>query len=117
LHNLAELGYKLRTLRQTHGMSQAALGERCNVSQKEISHYETNYRTPPPDVVLRMAEVLGTTASELYGETITPKIDPDLKNRTVWLIAERLELLDESERNEVLRFIERKIAAKKGKAT
>ena len=111
--NLEDFGRRLKLLRQQRGLSQAALGRRLNISQKEISHYETNYRTPPVEIIPRLAEALGTTAGALYGEPAQMWTDAGLKKSTIWLIAERLEDLDESERGEVLAFIDRMIAGKK----
>ena len=115
MHNLENFGRRLKLLRQQRGLSQAALGRRLNISQKEISHYETNYRTPPVEIIPHLAEALGTTAGALYGEPVQPPTDnTELKKSTIWLIAERLEELDETERKLVLGYIERIISEKNG---
>ncbi len=101
-------------LRLRRGLSQAALGKRCNVSQKEISHYETNYRRPPADIMPMLAEALGTTIDTLYGAEIDAgrSHGGELRKTTIWLIAEKLEKLDEPERLEVLGLIDRILTGK-----
>lgn len=113
LSRLENLGTKIRTLRQLRGLSQAALGQRINVSQKEISHYEKNYRTPPFEMLSAIARVLETPIGDFYNEPAKTQTDTGLKKSTIWLIAERLELLDESEHREVLAYIDRMVTAKK----
>lgn len=107
-----DLGRTIRMLRLQRGLSQAALGEKLNVSQKEISHYEKNYRTPPAELIPLLAEALGTTIDGLYGESAPKAIDNTLKKTTIWLIAEKLELLEENERIDVLNFVNNLLAQK-----
>ncbi|MBN1576529.1 MAG: helix-turn-helix transcriptional regulator [Chitinispirillaceae bacterium] len=113
MRHLDDLGYKIRILRQQRGLSQAALGQRLNISQKEISHYENNYRRPPAEILSGIARVLETSIAELYGEPVKPNTGTALKKSTIWLIAEKLELIDETERCRVLSYLERMIAEKK----
>ncbi|MCX7725817.1 MAG: helix-turn-helix domain-containing protein [Chitinispirillaceae bacterium] len=107
-----DLGRTIRMLRTQRGLSQAALGTKLNVSQKEISHYEKNYRTPPAELMPLLAEALGTTIDGLYGASAPKNIDNTLKKTTIWLIAEKLELLEEAERIAVLNFVNNLLAQK-----
>ncbi len=113
--SLSDLGYKIRTLRRIKGLTQAALGKYLNISQKEISHYENNYRTPPPEILAGIARVLETSVADLYGEEEKHIKEPVLKKSTIWLIAEKLEELNESERKQVLKHINGIIASRNRK--
>jgi transcriptional regulator with XRE-family HTH domain len=113
LNSLDDFGRKIRMLRQQLGLSQAALGQRINISQKEISHYETNYRKPPVELLPNLAESLGTTIEELYGDSLYRDGECEiLKKKSIWLVAEKMELLNETERKEVVAFIEKLIESR-----
>lgn len=117
MRHLGDLGFVLKSLRLQRGLSQAALGKRLNISQKEISHYENNYRRPPAELLSDIARVLETSIGELYGEKPKPQTGNALKKLTIWQIAERLEHLDESEQGRVLAYIDRMIAERKSNDT
>lgn len=115
LQHLRELGRKIKILREEHRLSQAALGRYCNLSQKEISHYERSYRTPSIEVLSKIAEKLGTTAGDLMGTPEKRTADPELSKVIIWKIVERLEKLDQDSQKDVLRYVERKLAAMQGR--
>ena len=95
------------------GLSQAALGKRINISQKEVSHYENNYRKPPVEVLPTLAKTLGTTIENLYGESAVREYGYTLQKQSIWLVAEKMEYLNEDERREVLDFVEKRIDQKR----
>lgn len=109
---LSDIGHKIKILRQLRGMSQAELAKRMGVSQKIISAYERNYRTPSADKISHLAETLKTTANELYGTPQTDKSYKDLKKVTIWRIVEKLEKLPESSQQEILQQVNTLLVSK-----
>lgn len=102
--SLSDIGHKIKVLRQLRGMSQAELAKCLGVSQKIISAYERNYRTPSADKISHLAETLETTANELYG-TYNEKCDNALKKILIWEIVEKLEQLPETSQREILQHV------------
>ena len=64
---MIELGDRIKNLRNEMGISQLALGVRLSVSQEAISAYETNKNIPTIDVLLKMADLFGTSLDYLFG--------------------------------------------------
>ena len=52
------LGSKLREIRERRGMTQKALAEQVHKSVSAISGYETDFQTPPTDVLISISQVL-----------------------------------------------------------
>ena len=52
------LGSKLREIREKRGMTQRTLAERIHKSVSAISGYETDFQTPPTDVLISISQVL-----------------------------------------------------------
>lgn len=65
---LKELGIRIRDLRTDAGMSQEQLCEAAGVDRAYISQIEGGTRNPSVSVVVRIADALGVTVSELLGE-------------------------------------------------
>lgn len=56
---------KIKTIRESSGMTQAALAEKIGVSQQAVSCWETGERYPRAADLPRIADVLGVTVDEL----------------------------------------------------
>jgi transcriptional regulator with XRE-family HTH domain len=54
------------------GLSQEALAELLNTTQKQISRYENGQGNPSADVLVKMARTLGVTIDYLVGLADTP---------------------------------------------
>ena len=64
-------GTNLQYLRQLSGnMTQESLVEKMNVSRQTISKWEKNLSVPDADTLIRLAEILEVSVSELLGEKI-----------------------------------------------
>lgn len=87
------------------GLSQAELARRLGLSQKVISAYERDYRTPSSTLIPRVAETLGATPDQLYAhaEDTSKK---HLRKRKLWEIVERLEHLSNAELDEIARTVD-----------
>lgn len=60
----------LKALRKQKGFSQEELATRLHVARQTISKWEKNLSVPDADTLIRLAEVLEVSVSELLGEKI-----------------------------------------------
>lgn len=60
-------GSKLKKLRTQMGLSQKILAERLGVTKSVISYYETQERSPSPDVLIRCSRIFHVSADYLLG--------------------------------------------------
>jgi transcriptional regulator with XRE-family HTH domain len=58
---------RLRTARNTRGLSQDALAEKADLQPSAISHFETGSRKPSFDNLRRLADALSVTTDYLIG--------------------------------------------------
>ena len=63
----------LKTLRKQKGFSQEELASRLHVVRQTISKWEKNLSVPDADTLIRLAEILGVSVSELLGSKIETK--------------------------------------------
>lgn len=71
---------RLIRLRQEHGLTQAELGGKLNYSDKTVSKWERGESIPDAFVLLRLAEIYGTTVDGLLRND-TPWQDPVERQR------------------------------------
>jgi putative transcriptional regulator len=64
----------LKTLRKQKGFSQEKLAARLNVVRQTVSKWEKNLSVPDADTLIRLAEVLEVSVSELLGTKIENEI-------------------------------------------
>lgn len=64
------LGENLKTLRKKKGLSQEELATRLHVVRQTVSKWEKNLSVPDADTLIRLAEILELSVSELLGEKI-----------------------------------------------
>ncbi len=62
---LVTFGDRLRALRRARGLTQAELARRIGRHQTVIGPYERDEYVPPPEIVVRLAEVLDTSPEYL----------------------------------------------------
>ena len=62
-----DFGLRIRELREARNMSQEALGARVGRSKPVISSYENNLKTPPVDVLVKIANVFDVSLDYLVG--------------------------------------------------
>ncbi len=60
---------RLKLLRRESGFSQKELAAMLSVSQQTVAKWETGKSTPNPDTLLRLSQILNTTAGYLVGQT------------------------------------------------
>lgn len=85
------LGEKIKFYRNKMNLSQEELANKCNLSRNAIYTYENNKRTPTITILLKIAESLDMSASELLdnSDSVNPyanklellkSMDKDIKN-------------------------------------
>lgn len=61
------LGDRIRRFRLAKGLTQTELGKMVGVSQRVITYYEVRGVSPPPDLLVRIADALDVSLDELFG--------------------------------------------------
>lgn len=84
------LSDNIKNLRKAKGLSQDELATKLNVVRQTISKWEKGLSVPDSEMLVTIAETLGTTVNTLLGETIKPDISSELK-----IIANKLEVINE----------------------
>ena len=64
------LAENLKVLRKRKGFSQEELAVRINVVRQTVSKWEKGLSVPDADALVKLAEVLGVSTSELLGEEV-----------------------------------------------
>ena len=84
------LSENLRNLRKAKGLSQEELAIKLNVVRQTVSKWEKGLSVPDAEMLICIAEELGTTVNELLGETVAANESTDTQ-----ILAAKLELLNE----------------------
>ena len=80
----------LKKLRKARGLSQEDLAEQLHVVRQTVSKWEQGLSVPDAELLIRLAEALGTTVGALLGEPEEPAPLTELQE-----IAIKLELLND----------------------
>jgi transcriptional regulator with XRE-family HTH domain len=78
----AEIGERIRSYREQHGLSQKQLGEETGILPSQICRYEKGTEVPGSGTLARLAAFMGCTLDYLYYgrvEQIVAKIDALLR--------------------------------------
>lgn len=84
----------LKTLRKQKGFSQEELASRLHVVRQTISKWEKNLSVPDADTLIRLAEILEVSVSELLGSKIENENENENGNVTND-VAEQLSRINE----------------------
>ena len=86
------LSENLKNLRKAKGLSQEELAIKLNVVRQTISKWDKGLSVPDSEMLIRLAEVMGTSVNMLLGETgEAPENEPN----NLKVLSEKLELLNE----------------------
>lgn len=66
---MKDMGSRIRAYRSERKLSQADLAQRLGVTGAAVSAYENGTRQPSYDILIRIANVLGTSLDELLGRS------------------------------------------------
>ena len=69
---MRDIGKNIRDLRQIQNMTQEELADKLYVTRQTVSNYENGKSRPDVDMILRIADVLGTDANTVFYGIPTP---------------------------------------------
>jgi transcriptional regulator with XRE-family HTH domain len=109
-----KIGDTIRRLRKAHGWTQVELAQKLNASQKVITTYENNQRTPTLENLKKLAAIFGISIDEIVGvkdmEIVTEQ--PHLhRNSRVAKVQDLYEKLPPLEQRSILKQIKALIEA------
>lgn len=74
-----DVGARIKSLREAAGLSQNELARRAGVSQSGLSYIESGEKSPSVDTLLRIADALGVTVSELLNAQGDTEMPPHIR--------------------------------------
>jgi len=76
-----KIGDTIRNLREQQGFDRHELAKRIGVSYHAVAKYETNDRTPPPEILSKLADFFGVTTDYLLGRSAITIDKEDFKEK------------------------------------
>jgi repressor LexA len=78
------IGMNIRKLRKAHGLTQVELAKKLNATQKVVTSYETNQRTPTLEKLEKLAHVFSVSIDDIVGkkDVVIENIQPHLHGNT-----------------------------------
>ena len=101
------IGERIRKARLARGLTQAELGKKIGVSQRMVTYYEVRGVSPTPELLVKLAHVLGIPVEELVGQkpgTNPPSEAPESVH--LWRRVKKLQELRPNDRKTVLKMID-----------
>ena len=83
---MVDFGERLKTLRQSKGLTQQQLSEKLGLTKSVISAYETNMRLPSYNVLKHIPAIFGVTTDYLLGMNRAKVIDASLLSESDYLM-------------------------------
>ncbi|MBP2071378.1 helix-turn-helix transcriptional regulator [Thermoanaerobacterium saccharolyticum] len=68
-------GKRIKELRKKKGLTQKSLASYLGISDRAIGYYENEQRTPPPDILQKIADFFDVSVDYLLGRTDKRNID------------------------------------------
>ena len=90
---------RIRKLRQERHWSQAELGERLGVHQKQVSAYERGVNLPSTEVLIKLAEVFNVTLDYLAFEAKGQPAALNIQDRELLRRFEEVDTLSDQEKD------------------
>jgi transcriptional regulator with XRE-family HTH domain len=102
------LGDRIRRHRLSKGLTQTELGQRIGRSQRVIAYYEQRGSSPPPGVLVKIADVLDVSTDVLLGRKRTGRAGDREPARDVRRLRHlsRLDELPINDRKAIFRIID-----------
>lgn len=66
--SIETLGSRIKSLRQSHSLTQGEVGVIVGVSKASVSQWELGFAVPRGEHLVRLANCLGTTPGRLWGD-------------------------------------------------
>jgi transcriptional regulator with XRE-family HTH domain len=108
LYSMATIHDNIRQLRKSKGWTQSDLAHRLRTSQKVITSYETNRKTPPVSRLPDIAAVFDVSIEELIGAeplTIKEEMPHTHKNSRMARLQDFYEKLSPDEQRVILKQV------------
>lgn len=96
-------GLRLKTLRESQGLTQNDLSIRLNTARSTITAYENGTNEPSIDMIIRISNMFGVSLDYLLGRT-NQKYNPNLLDDNTNRLLEKINLLDENTKNTILKI-------------
>ena len=102
------MGDRIRRHRLSKGLTQTQLGQRIGRSQRVIAYYEQKGSSPPPDVLVKIADVLDVSTDVLLGRKRTGRAGDREPARDIRRLRHlsRLEALPINDRKAIFKIID-----------
>lgn len=100
-------GDRIRRLRLAQGLTQIELGRRVGLSSRMMAYYEVQGGEPRPELLVKMAQVLGVSVDSLTGRqepSRRPAVQPE--ELSLWRRLKRIQELPPHDRKALLKMID-----------
>jgi transcriptional regulator with XRE-family HTH domain len=97
--NMANIGDRILRLRQNKKWTQADLGEKIGVHQKQVSAYERNVNIPSTEILIKLAEAFDVTLDYLAFEAKGQPAKLNIQDRELLRRFETVDKLNEHEKS------------------
>lgn len=94
------IGKKLKDLRKQKGITQEDLARIVEVSPSTVQKWEADVADPNTGVLMKIAKTFDCSLDYLFG------FQEDRKNVESFVLIEKIESLDDRQKNEVSRFVD-----------
>ncbi len=100
------LGDRIRRFRLAKGLTQTELAARIGVPQQTVTYYEVHGVSPPPELLVKLADALDVTTDELLGRKARRKAPQPAESLRRLRRLKRLEELPDHDQKAVLRMLD-----------
>jgi transcriptional regulator with XRE-family HTH domain len=100
------IGARIARLRRDKGMTQTELAQALGVSQPVVSDYENDVIKVSGEMVIQLAQVLGTSADEILWLEKLARSNGPIKNRRLYRQLQNIEKLPKRDQQALLRTID-----------
>jgi len=99
-------GERIARLRREKGLTQEELAGRLGVTQPVVSDYERGRLRLHGELIVQLAEILGTSADEILGLKASDRTERSTRNRRLLRQVQALEKLSKRDQQALLRTID-----------
>ncbi len=110
-----KISEKIKKLRQEKGWSQAQLAKKLNILPQHISRYERGIIIPSAETMAKIANAFGISIDYMLNETSENSSEFKLKDKELQRYFEKVDELDEKDKEVIKRVIESFIKNKTAK--
>ena len=100
-------GDRIRRFRLAQGLTQIELGRRVGLSSRMMAYYEVQGGEPRPELLVKMAQVLGVSVDSLTGRQEPSRRPPvQAEELSLWRRLKRVQELPPHDRKAILKMID-----------